>query len=91
VSRLQKDEDGRVFFFDNTMMPAGGPFMRFLMGEGPDPRLTYLDDMHVPADDDEPCDLIDPQFDIRWKRQYTSEQIEQMYQEDQVKQEVAEY
>jgi hypothetical protein len=91
MSRLQKDEDGRVFFFDNTMMPAGGPFMKFLMGEGPDPRICYLDNMCIMAEDDEPCHHIDPKFGIRWKKQYTLEQIEKMYQEDQLKQEVEQY
>jgi hypothetical protein len=90
MSRLQKDENGRVFFFDGSMV-AGSAFWKFCQGKGPDPRICYLDSINVMAKDDEPCDLVDEQYGIRWKKRYSAEDIDRMWEEAVAKQEAEDY
>jgi hypothetical protein len=89
MSKLQKDENGRVFFFDGSMVSALGSFTKFLMGVGPDPRICYLDAIQVTAQDDEP--YVDERYGIRWKRAYTPEQIEEMWRKEQEEEEIKDY
>ena len=91
MTKLQKDENGRVFYFDGSMVSAGAAFTKWILGKGPDPRICYLDAINVMAEDDEPCDHVDKQYGIRWKKAYTPEQIEQMYLDDLLKAEVEDY
>lgn len=89
--KLQKDNDGRVFFYDNSMVPCMNQLILFLQGKAPDPRITYLDSISIPVVDGSPYDYIDINFRIKWKRQYSHEQIEQMWNDQLLEEEIEEY
>lgn len=87
--KLQKDENGRVFFIDNTLVPCWEQIIERL-NTGKDYRITYLDGILIPCDAKSEEAIYFNQYG-GWKRQYSDEEIERMYQDSQTKQEVADY
>ena len=86
--RLQKDEDGRVYVIDYSAVTD----WETMAGHGPRGdrwNWFYFDSIYVPAKDHEQCDYT--KDDIRWKKRYTNEQIEEMWNKQAEEDEINEY